>query len=151
MNNSIKMIAKNRRVRFEYHVEETIEAGLVLKGTEVKSLRQGRVSLQDGFAQVKGSELWLKNVHISPYPFSYYSNHDPKRDRKLLAHKREIKRLTGKINERGYSLVPLAVYFKNGRAKVQLGLGRGKKAADKRQAIRERQEAREIARALRRR
>ena len=151
MVDDFKMIAKNRRARFEYTIEETLEAGLVLVGTEVKSLRQGRVNLKDGYAQIKEGELWLENVHISPYPFAHYGNHEPLRGRKLLVHRHELKRLTGKVNERGYSLVPLSLYFKKGRAKVQLGLGKGKKTVDKRRAIRERQESREMARALRRR
>ena len=150
MSDKIKMVAKNRKARFEYTIEETLEAGLVLTGTEVKSLRQGRVNLKDGFARIKDGEVWLENVNISPYPFSHYGNHEPERPRKLLIHRYEIRRLTGKTAERGYSLIPLSLYFKEGRAKIQLGLARGKKTRDKRQAIRERQESREVERALKR-
>ncbi len=148
MSDKIKMVAKNRKARFEYSIEETLEAGMVLQGTEVKSLRQGRVNLKDGYARIKDGELWLENINISIYPFSHYGNHDPERSRKLLLHKHELRRLTGKTAERGYSLVPLSLYFKDGRAKVQLGLAKGKKMRDKRQAIRERQESREVERAL---
>ena len=150
MADDFKMIAKNRRARFEYTIAETLEAGLVLVGTEVKSLRQGQVSLRDGYAHIKNGELWLENVHINPYPFAHHGNHEPLRGRKLLVHKQELKRLIGKVTERGYSLIPLSLYFKKGRAKAQLGLGKGKKTLDKRRAIRERQESREMARALRR-
>jgi len=151
MADQVKMVAKNRKARFEYQVEESLEAGLALLGTEVKSLRDGRVNLKDGYAKVSQGEVWLENVHISAYPFAHYGNHDPLRSRKLLLHRGEIKRLTGKVAERGYALVPLAVYFKNGRAKVQLGLAKGKKLHDKRQTIKERQESREIERAMRQR
>ncbi len=150
MSDKIKIVAKNRKARFEYTIEETLEAGMVLKGTEVKSLRQGRANLKDGYARIKGGELWLENVNISAYPYSHYGNHDPERSRKLLIHKHEIRRLTGKTAERGYSLIPLSLYFKDGLAKVRLGLAKGKKMQDKRQAIRERQESREIERALKR-
>lgn len=150
MSDKIKIVAKNRKARFEYTIEETLEAGMVLKGTEVKSLRQGRANLKDGYARIKGGELWLENVNISQYPFSHYGNHDPERSRKLLIHKHELRRLTGKTAERGYSLIPLSLYFKDGLAKVQLGLAKGKKMQDKRQAIRERQESREIERAMKR-
>jgi len=151
MADQVKMVAKNRKARFEYQVEESLEAGLALVGTEVKSLRDGRINLKDGYAKVSQGEVWLENVHISPYPFAHYGNHDPLRSRKLLLHRYEIKRLSGKVAERGYALVPLAVYFKNGRAKVQLGLAKGKKLHDKRQTIKERQESREIERVMRQR
>ncbi len=150
MSDNIKMVAKNRKARFLYLIEETLEAGMVLKGTEVKSLRQGRVNLKDGYARIQDGELWLENINISAYPFAHYGNHDPERSRKLLIHKHQLRRLTGKTAERGYSLIPLSLYFKDGRAKVQLGLAKGKKQQDKRQAIRERQESREIERALKR-
>ncbi len=150
MPDEIKLIAKNRRARFEYEIEETFEAGLVLAGTEVKSLRLGKANIQDGFARVRDGELWLENVHINPYPFSRYGNHDPDRTRKLLVHRREINRLKGKTTEKGYSLIPLTLYFKEGRAKLQLGLARGKKLHDKRQTIKDRQESREMERAFRR-
>ncbi|MBW1713325.1 MAG: SsrA-binding protein SmpB [Deltaproteobacteria bacterium] len=151
MADDFKMVAKNRKARFEYTIEDSFEAGMVLVGTEVKSLRQGRINLRDGYARIKAGELWLENVHITPYPFAHYGNHEPLRSRKLLVHKREIRRLTGKVAERGYSLIPLSLYFKKGRAKIQIGLAKGKKAYDKRRALRERQESREIERALRRR
>jgi len=150
MAEQIKLVAKNRKARFNYQVEETLEAGLVLRGTEVKSLREGRVNLKDGYAKIKGGELWLENVHISPYPFAHYGNHEPTRPRKLLVHKGELRRLTGKVAERGFSLVPLSLYFKRGRAKVQLGLAKGKTAPDKKKSIRERQESRAIERTMRR-
>ena len=150
MAEQIKLVAKNRKARFNYQVQETFEAGLVLKGTEVKSLRDGRVNLKDGYARIKAGELWLENVHISPYPMAHYGNHEPTRPRKLLVHKRELKRLTGKVAERGFSLVPLSLYFKQGRAKVQLGLAKGKAAPEKKRAVRERQESRQIERALKR-
>ncbi len=151
MADQFKMVAKNRRARFEYFVEEKLEAGLVLRGTEVKSLRLGAVNLQDGYARLKAGELWLENIHISPYPYAHFGNHEPRRARKLLVHRRELKRLTGKTAERGYALIPLSLYFKNGRAKIELGLAKGKKLHDKRQALKERQESREIERAVRRR
>jgi len=151
MADDFKMVAKNRKARFEYTIEDSFEAGMVLVGTEVKSLRQGRINLRDGYVRIKAGELWLENVHITPYPFAHYGNHEPLRSRKLLVHKREIRRLTGKVAERGYSLIPLSLYFKKGRAKIQIGLAKGKKAYDKRRALRERQESREIERALRRR
>lgn len=151
MAESFKMIAKNRKARFLYEIGETIEAGMVLKGTEVKSLRQGRVNLKDGYARIKNGELFLESVHISPYPWTHFGNHHPERSRKLLVHKRELRRLIGKLTERGFSLIPLSIYFKNGKAKVQLGLGKGKRVHDKRQAIKERQETREVERAMRRR
>lgn len=151
MKRAIKLIAKNKKARFQYSIEESFEVGLVLKGTEVKSLRGGRVNLKDGFARIKDGELWLENVHISPYPFAYYGNHDPDRPRKLLAHKHEIRKLTGRTAEKGYSLIPLSLYFKDGRAKIELGVAKGKKLHDKRQAIKERLENREAERAMARR
>jgi SsrA-binding protein len=151
MAEEFKLIAKNRQARFQYEVEETFEAGLVLQGTEVKSLRQGRVNLKDGYAHVKAGELWLENVHISPYPWAHYGNHEPLRRRKLLVHKHELRRLVGKVAERGYALVPLAMYFKKGRAKVELALAKGKKLHDKRQTIKEREDNREAERAIRHR
>lgn len=151
MSGGIKIIAKNRKARFEYFIDDKLEVGMVLGGTEVKSLRDGRVNLSDGYAVIKKGELWLQNVHISPYPYAFYGNHDPLRPRKLLAHKIEIVRLVGKTAERGYSLIPLLIYFKNGRAKVELGLAKGKKNHDKRQTIRERQDQRDAERAMARR
>src|SRR2546426_11612772 len=148
-----RSIAVNRRARHLYEVLETVEAGLVLRGTEVKSLRAGQVNFKDSYATVRSGEGWLLGCHISPYSHGTDANHNPERDRKLLLHKREISRLSGKIAERGLTLVPLRLYFKDGRAKVELGLARGKKLHDKRSALREREVRREMdktARAARR-
>ena len=144
----IKIIAQNRKARFNYIIDDVFEAGLVLKGTEVKSLRQGRVNLKDAYARIKDGELYVYQMHISPYPFAFYDNHDPLRPRKLLMHKREIERLNAKVNEQGYTLVPLKIYFKKGKAKISLALARGKRHYDKRQAIREKETKRRIARQL---
>ena len=148
-----RAIATNRRARHEYEILETVEAGLVLRGTEVKSLRDGLVNFKDSYASVRNGEGWLLGCHINPYSHGTDANHDPERDRKLLLHKREIARLSGKISERGLTLVPLRLYFKEGRAKVELGLARGKKLHDKRATLREREVRREMdkdARAARR-
>src|SRR3989441_861877 len=148
-----RIVASNRRARHEYEILETVEAGLVLRGTEVKALRAGLVNFKDAYATVRNDEVWLLGCHISPYSHGTDANHDPERDRKLLLHKREISRLSGKISERGLTLVPLRLYFKDGRAKVELGLARGKKLHDKRSALREREVRREMdktARAARR-
>jgi len=145
---SIKIIARNKKARFDYELGDRFEAGLVLKGTEVKSLRMGKASLSEAYARIKNEEIWLVGCQIQPYPFAYYDNHDPTRPRKLLLHKREIKRLTGKLAEQGYSLIPLALYFKRGKAKVELALAKGKKRHDKRAAIKRREQEREMARAL---
>src|SRR5262247_2704022 len=142
-------IATNRRARHEYEILETVEAGLVLRGTEVKSLRAGQVNFKDSFATVRNNEAWLRGCHISPYSHGTDANHQPERDRKLLLHQREISRLTGKIAERGLTLVPLRLYFKQGRAKLELGLARGKKLHDKRSSIREREAKREMAKETR--
>lgn len=142
-------VATNRRARHEYEILETVEAGLVLRGTEVKSLRAGQVNFKDSYATVRNGEAWLLGCHISPYSHGTDANHDPERDRKLLLHRREIERLTGKIAERGLTLVPLRLYFKDGRAKVELGVARGKKLHDKRSALREREVRREMDRAVR--
>ncbi|MCX8071115.1 MAG: SsrA-binding protein SmpB [Candidatus Binatia bacterium] len=139
----------NRRARHDYHIEETIEAGLVLTGSEVKSLRAGKGQLKDSYARVKNGEVWLLQSHISEYAPAARFGHDPTRPRKLLLHKREIARLAGKVREKGLTLIPLRIYFKNGRAKVELGLARGKKLYDKRAALRERDAQREIERAMR--
>src|SRR5919201_2026644 len=139
-----RTIATNRRARHEYHILETIEAGLVLRGTEVKSLRAGGVTFKDSYATVRNNEAWLLGCHINPYSHGTDANHEPERDRKLLLHRREIARLTGKIAERGLTLVPLRLYFKDGRAKVELGLGRGKKLHDNRATLRERHVQREV-------
>jgi SsrA-binding protein len=142
-------VVVNRRARHDYHIEETIEAGLVLTGSEVKSLRAGKGQLKDSYARVKDGEVWLLHAHISEYAPAARFGHDPVRPRKLLLHKREIARLAGKVREKGLTLVPLRIYFKNGRAKVELGLARGKKLYDKRAAMRERDAQREIERSLR--
>jgi SsrA-binding protein len=144
-----RAIATNRRARYEYEILETVEAGLVLRGTEVKSLRAGLVNFKDSYATVRNNEGWLLGCHISPYSHGTDANHDPERDRKVLLHSREIARLSGKIAERGLTLVPLRLYFKEGRAKVELGLARGKKLHDKRSAIREREVRREMDKAAR--
>ena len=141
-----KNIADNRKARHEYFIEDEYEAGIVLQGTEVKSLREGRANLKDGYARVKNGELFLYQVHISPYSHTHYDNHNPLRVRKLLLHKQEINKINGKMSERGYSMVPLRMYFKNGKAKVMLGLVRGKKQHDKRDTIRERDQKREFER-----
>jgi SsrA-binding protein len=142
----IKIIAENRKARHNYHIDDVLEAGLVLKGTEVKSLRQGRVNLKDAYARIKQGEVFVHQMHIGPYPFAHYDNHEPLRPRKLLLHKREIKRLFGKVNEQGFTLVPLRIYFKAGKVKLQLALARGKRQYDKREAIRRRDEQRELDR-----
>lgn len=145
------VIARNRRARHDYQIEDVIEAGLVLTGTEVKSLRAGRASLADGFAQITDGEVWLLGVHIPPYAQGTWTNHEPRRPRKLLLHRGEIGRLASKTAERGLTLVPLSLYFKDGRAKVELALARGKRSYDKRQDLARRDAAREVERAFRRR
>jgi len=144
-----KQIANNRKARHDYEVLETYEAGLVLKGTEVKSLREGQVNFKDSYASISNGEAWLVGCHIAPYHHGTDANHAPDRSRKLLLHRREIERLVGKVAERGLTLVPLRLYFKEGRAKLELGLARGKKLHDKRQALRERDERREMAKEAR--
>ncbi len=143
-----KVVAQNRKARHDYHLEDTYEAGLVLTGTEVKSLRAGRASIVDGFAQVRDGEAWLHNVHIPEYTEGTWTNHEPRRTRKLLLRKDEISRLIGKTQEKGLTLVPLALYFKDGYAKVEVALARGKKTYDKRHALAERQARREADRAV---
>lgn len=143
----IKIIAENRKARFNYQIEDEYEAGLVLKGTEVKSLRQGRANLKDAFVKIKNGELFIHGMHIAPYPFAYYDNHDPERPRKVLLHGHQINQLIGKINERGYTVVPLKLYFKEGKVKAVLALGKGKKTIDKRETIRRRDEKRDLERA----
>jgi SsrA-binding protein len=142
----IKIVAENRKARHDFLIVDQFEAGLVLTGTEVQSLRLGRANLKDSYAKVKDGEVWLYQVHISPYPFAYYNNHEPLRVRKLLMHKREIMRLYAKANEQGYTLVPLKLYFKAGKAKVTLALAKGKREFDKRQSIRDREQKREMDR-----
>ena len=144
-----RAIATNRRARHEYSILETYEAGLALRGTEVKSLRAGLVNFKDSYATVRNGEVWLLGCHINPYSHGTDANHDPERDRKLLLHAKEISRLSGKVAERGLTLIPLKLYFKSGRAKLELGLGRGKKLHDKRSTLREREVKREMDRAAR--
>ncbi|MFO7974316.1 MAG: SsrA-binding protein SmpB [Candidatus Hydrogenedentota bacterium] len=143
-----KTIVKNRRARHEYHILERYEAGIVLQGTEVKSMRAGHINLKDSYAEVKDGEMFLVGVHIAPYEQGNVYNHDPERPRKLLMHKREILRIGQTIAQKGYTLVPLRVYFKNGRAKVEVGLCRGKQTIDKRRTLRQREQEREVDRAL---
>ncbi|MDT0546925.1 MULTISPECIES: SsrA-binding protein SmpB [Streptomyces] len=143
-----KLIAQNKKARHDYHILDTYECGLVLTGTEVKSLRQGRASLVDGFAQLDGGEAWLHNVHIPEYSQGTWTNHAARRKRKLLLHRAEIDKLIGKTQETGHTLVPLALYFKDGRAKVEIALAKGKKEYDKRQTLREKQDRRESDRAI---
>ncbi len=145
-----KIVCKNKKAFHEYHIDQMLEAGLVLTGAEVKSLRAGRANIKDGYAQVKNGELFLYNVHISPYSFAARTDNDPLRVRKLLLHRREIKKLIGKLKEKGVALIPLKIYFiGNGKAKVELGLARGKKLYDKRAALKEKQTNRELQRELR--
>ncbi len=145
----IKQVAGNRKAYHDYFIDETFEAGIVLVGTEVKSLREGRVNLRDSFGEVRGGELFLVGVHISPYEQGNIANHEPLRPRKLLLHAREIDRIAEKVNERGYTVVPTKLYFKDGRAKVEIGLARGKHLYDKRQDMARRDAQRDVERALR--
>ena len=142
------LIASNRKARHDYHIEDTFEAGIVLSGTEVKALRQGRASLVDGFAMFTGDELYLENVHIPEYLNGTWTNHAPRRKRKLLLHRSELDKIASKTRESGRTIVPLALYFKDGRAKVEIALATGKKQYDKRHALRERQDRREAERAV---
>jgi len=144
-------IATNRRARYDYFIEDRIEAGLVLRGPEVKSLREHKVSLVEGYARIENGEVWLQDVHIAPYKQGNRWNVDPRRPRKLLLHKREILRLRQRTEQKGYTLIPLRMYFKYGYAKLELGVCRGKRQYDKRQAIAERDERRELERELRER
>ncbi len=142
-----KLIAQNRRARHDYQIEDTYEAGLVLTGTEVKSLRAGRANLTDGYAHIRDGEVWLEGVHIPEYVLGTWTNHAARRPRKLLLHRREIGKLIGKTNEPGRTLVPLSLYFKDGKAKVEIAVARGKRSYDKRQAIAKRDALREMERA----
>lgn len=144
-----KLITSNRQARHEYFIEETFEAGIALVGTEVKSLRQGRGNLKDSFGRIENGEVFLHHMHITPYDFGNRFNHDPLRPRKLLLHASEIRRLIGKTREKGYTLVPLKLYFRRGKVKVELGLAKGKKLYDKRSDIAERDARREMERAFR--
>ncbi|MEM1366959.1 MAG: SsrA-binding protein SmpB [Cyanobacteria bacterium P01_H01_bin.15] len=147
----VKILSDNRQARFRYEILETFEAGLELVGTEVKSVRAGRVNLRDGYAFIRNGEAWLSNVHISPYQASsQYFNHDPLRVRKLLLHKKEINKLIGKLEQQGLTLVPLKLYLKGSWVKLSLGLGRGKKLHDKRETVKQRQDKRDMARAMKR-
>ncbi|MEZ4577697.1 MAG: SsrA-binding protein SmpB [Desulfobacterales bacterium] len=145
-NSHINIVTKNRKAWHEYTISEEIEAGMVLVGTEVKSLRGGRANLKDAYGKIERGELFIHQMHISPYPFAHYDNHEPLRPRKLLMHKSEIRRLEAKIREKGFSVIPLKVYFKHGKAKITLGLARGKRKYDKRQAIKAREMKREMER-----
>jgi SsrA-binding protein len=147
----VKVVARNRKARHDYEILDTFECGIVLRGSEVKSLRNSQVELKDAFADLRDGEVWLERAHIAPYGFSPGGGHDPERPRKLLLHRREIDRLIGKINEAGLTLVPLQVYFKGGKAKVELALAKGRRTYDKRQKIRKRMEEREMDRARRHR
>jgi SsrA-binding protein len=144
-------LAENRKARFDYQIESRLEAGIALRGTEIKSLRAGHANLRDGYARVENGEVFLRNVHIAPWANSTYDSHDPLRPRKLLLHKGEIGQLVGTIAQKGYTLVPLRMYIKHGRAKVELGIARGRKRYDKRQVIKEREATREMDAAIRRR
>jgi len=147
----IKMVAQNRKAYHDYSIEETLEAGLVLVGTEVKSLRAGRITLRDSYVEIRGHEAWLVGSSISHYVQGNIWNHEPGRDRKLLLHRQEIDRLRGRVDERGYSVVPTKVYFKDGRAKVEIGLAKGKKLYDKRADIAKRDADRDMEREMKER
>ena len=146
-----RLLADNRKAHHDYHILHTYEAGIVLLGTEVKSIREGHVNLRDSFARVEGSEVFIYNVHISPYSHRGYADHEPTRRRKLLLHKGEIRKLIGKTVERGMTLVPVRMYLKNGRVKVVVGVAKGKKLYDKRETIRRREAERETRRAIKQR
>jgi SsrA-binding protein len=141
-----KLVTTNRKARHEYFISDTYEAGIVLKGTEVKSLRHGNANLSDGYAHIKNGEVWLAGMHISPYEQGSYSNVEPLRERKLLLHKKEIRKLISKLSDKGFTLVPLKVYFKEDVAKVLIGLGKGKRSYDKRQDIAKREVERDMRR-----
>ena len=145
--NHIKIVTVNRKAKYNYFIEDTYEAGMVLLGTEVKSLRLGRVNLKDSYARIKKGEVFVHQMHIGDYPFASYDNHDPLRKRKLLLHKDEIKKLYSKVNEKGFSLIPLRVYFQNGKAKMTIAIAKGKRRYDKRETIKRRDEKRDLDRA----
>ena len=145
------LVAQNRKARHDYHIDDTFEAGLVLTGTAVKSLREGRASLVDGYAAVKDGEVWLHNVHITEYTQGTWTNHEPRRVRKLLLHRDQIRKINAKTQESGLTSVPLAIYFKDGYAKVEIGVARGKKSYDKRHSLAEREAKRDADRAMARR
>ena len=146
-----RLIAENRKARHDYHILDTWEAGVVLLGTEVKAIREGRVNLRDSYARADRGEVWLLNVHISPYSHTGYAHHDEKRQRKLLLHAHEIRKIIGRVAEKGLTLVPLEMYFKKGRVKVLVGLAKGKQAHDKRETIRRREVDRETRAAVKER
>ena len=145
-NEGSRIVCQNKKAYFSYEILDKFEAGMVLQGTEVKSLREGRANLKDSYARIKKGEVYLYGFHISPYRHAYYDNHEPERVRKLLLHKQEIKRLLGKTQERGFSLIPLKVYFSKGKAKVELALAQGKKLYDKRESLKRKEESREMDR-----
>jgi SsrA-binding protein len=145
----IKIIATNKKAFHDYFIDEVLEAGMVLLGTEVKSLRLGKANLKDAFCRIMGGELYVNNLHISPYEFGNRENHDPTRVRKLLVHRAELDKLTRKVEEKGLSLVPTKLYFKEGRVKLEIGIARGKKLHDKRETLKQKEAGREMARAIR--
>ncbi|NLB71099.1 MAG: SsrA-binding protein SmpB [Chloroflexi bacterium] len=142
----VKVVSTNKKARFEYFILETYEAGLVLKGTEIKSVRKGQISLQEAYVRTNGSEIWLVGAHIAPYEHASSNQHDPKRDRKLLMHKKEIRKLWDEVRIKGMTIVPIRVYLKAGKAKLEIGLAKGKKQFDKREAIKEKDIEREASR-----
>jgi SsrA-binding protein len=151
MSEAKKTIAENRKARFDYFIEDTYECGVVLEGTEVKSVRNGNISFPDSFGEIINGEVWIKNFHISEYSFSSIFNHDPDRPKKLLLHKEEIKRIARKVDNKGYTLIPIEVYLKDGRVKIALGICKGKKQFDKRAAIKDRDIKRDLQREFRER
>ncbi len=148
-NAPVKLLAKNRKARYNYTVEESLECGIVLEGTEVKSFRSGNISFPDAFAEIRDGEVWLMGLHVTPYVYSSIFNHDPDRPKKLLLHRDEIKRLSRKVDEKGFTLIPLEFYLKNGIIKVEIGICRGKKVFDKRADIRDRDVKRDLQREIR--
>ena len=148
MTGGIKIICENRKARYDYTIEDVLEAGLALKGSEVKSLRAGRANLKDSYADIRDHEVYLVGTYISPYDPASHLNHDPERERKLLLHKKEIGKLIGKVNERGLTLIPLKMYFKRGKAKVELALAKGKRSYDKRETLKRKEARREMERAI---
>jgi SsrA-binding protein len=151
LKDNFKVVATNKKATHDYTIEDTFESGIVLSGTEMKSIRGGRVNLRDGFAQIKEGEVWLMNVHISPYEQGNIMNHEPRRPRKLLLHRREINRLIGKVQERGFTLIPLRLIMRGKYAKLELGLARGKKTYDKREALREKETKVQLERVIKER
>ena len=145
-NDNMKIICQNRKAYFDYFIDDVVEAGIVLTGPEVKSIRMGKANINDGFARIQKGEVYLHNAHISPYPFTPQDSSDPTRTRKLLLHRREIKRLIGKTEEKGFTLIPLKLYFRDRHVKVELGLAKGKKKYDKRETMRRRDQEREMQR-----